>query len=399
MNILRIIAITVIFAATTVAWFILGGAISIRTHDRGGSLGGAINEGWGPPLEQTHPQTWYLTPGAARPEVIQPPASSVVAVDLRYEPKKRGLMWHRTYQVHFSGEYRIVNPSPVTQTIYVRFTLPSADVTYRNLSLQLGDAKPSERTPKDGAIVEAIQLAAGASAPLLVTYEARGNGSWKYQFGSNARIRNFALRMSTDFDEIDFPTGTASPSERSREAHGGWLLSWEYSDVLSPGGIGMEMPSVLNAGPIASRISFFGPVGLLFFFAMVLILGAARGHNLHPMNYFFLAASFFAFHLLFSYLVDVLPLALSFLIAACISLLLVGTYIHAVTRGSMTWMVVLAQFAYMVLFSYSFFFEGLTGLTITIGAIASLALLMRMTAKIDWNAKFQSAGKIQSPAA
>ena len=34
-----------------------------------------------------------------------------------------------------------------------------------------------------------------------------------------------------------------------------------------------------------------------------------------------------------------------------------------------------AQFAYMVLFSYSFFFEGLTGITITIGAIITLALL------------------------
>jgi len=36
----------------------------------------------------------------------------------------------------------------------------------------------------------------------------------------------------------------------------------------------------------------------------------------------------------------------------------------------------IAQFAYMILFSYSFFFEGLTGLTITIGAIVTLALLM-----------------------
>ena len=44
----------------------------------------------------------------------------------------------------------------------------------------------------------------------------------------------------------------------------------------------------------------------------------------------------------------------------------------------------------MVLFSYSFFFEGLTGLTITIGAIMTLALLMITTAKVNWAEKFTS---------
>jgi hypothetical protein len=44
----------------------------------------------------------------------------------------------------------------------------------------------------------------------------------------------------------------------------------------------------------------------------------------------------------------------------------------------------------MILFSYSFFFEGLTGLTITIGAIVTLALLMTATARVNWAEKFRS---------
>lgn len=43
----------------------------------------------------------------------------------------------------------------------------------------------------------------------------------------------------------------------------------------------------------------------------------------------------------------------------------------------------------MILFSYSFFFDGLTGITITIGAIITLAILMIVTAKVDWGEKFQ----------
>lgn len=395
----RIFAILFIFAASTFAWFVLGSALTIRSHSMSSSFSEAVDEGWGPPLEQLHPESWYLTPGSTRPQMEQPPASSAVAVSLIYEPKKRGLMWVRTYSVKFDAEYVVTNPSPVTQTIYVRFRLPAANVTYQNFSLRLGDGEPSSKNPENGMLVEAIELPAGGSAPMRVTYEARGSGSWRYGFGENAaRIRNFALRMNTSFAEIDFPIGTASPSTRMRSGDG-WNLAWEYLNVLSPRSLGMDMPSVLNAGPVAARITFFAPVGLLFFFAVVLILGSVQGRSLHPMNYFFLAAGFFAFQLLFAYLVDLVPLLPSFLIACAVSLLLVGTYIHAVSRGQLTRLVVAAQFTYMVLFSYSFFFEGLTGLTITLGAIATLALLMRVTARMDWSEHFRNGGRRVMPPA
>ena len=48
----------------------------------------------------------------------------------------------------------------------------------------------------------------------------------------------------------------------------------------------------------------------------------------------------------------------------------------------------LAQFIYLVLFSYAFFFKGLTGLTITIGAILTLFAVMQMTGRIRWSEKF-----------
>jgi hypothetical protein len=48
----------------------------------------------------------------------------------------------------------------------------------------------------------------------------------------------------------------------------------------------------------------------------------------------------------------------------------------------------LTQFIYLVLFSYAFFFEGLTGLTVTIGAILTLFVVMQMTGRIRWEEKF-----------
>ena len=43
-----------------------------------------------------------------------------------------------------------------------------------------------------------------------------------------------------------------------------------------------------------------------------------------------------------------------------------------------------AQIVFLVLFSYAFFFEGYTGLTVTIGAVVTLFVLMQLTARVDW---------------
>jgi inner membrane protein involved in colicin E2 resistance len=137
-------------------------------------------------------------------------------------------------------------------------------------------------------------------------------------------------------------------------------------------------------------MSFFAPVSLLFFFSVLVLMGMVRRVNLHPMNYFFLAAGCFAFQLLFAYLVDLIPLTPAFVISAVVSLVLVNGYLFAVVGLRFAQLGVVAQFAYMVLFSYSFFFEGLTGLTITIGAIVTLALLMAATARVNWAEKFGS---------
>jgi energy-converting hydrogenase Eha subunit G len=51
----------------------------------------------------------------------------------------------------------------------------------------------------------------------------------------------------------------------------------------------------------------------------------------------------------------------------------------------------LAQFIYLILFSYAFFFEGFTGLAVTIGAILTLFVVMQMTGRIRWEEKFERA--------
>ena len=153
--------------------------------------------------------------------------------------------------------------------------------------------------------------------------------------------------------------------------------------------IGVTAPNRLNPGPLASRITFFAPVSLLFFFTVMVILGIMRGRSLHPMNYFFLAAAFFAFHLLLAYLVDHLDINASFSIAAGTSLFLVISYLRVVAGMRVALVEAgAAQLVFLVLFSYAFFFEGVTGVTVTIGAVLTLFVLMQVTARVRWDEVF-----------
>jgi inner membrane protein involved in colicin E2 resistance len=128
----------------------------------------------------------------------------------------------------------------------------------------------------------------------------------------------------------------------------------------------------------------------LFFVTVLVILGILSGENLHPMNYAFVSAAFFAFHLLLAYLVDHLQIHVAFGISALTSILLVVSYLRLVagTRFALV-RAGLAQLVFLIFFSYAFFFDGFTGLTVTIGSIVTLFILMQATAKLDWSQIFE----------
>src|SRR5262249_57006880 len=123
--------------------------------------------------------------------------------------------------------------------------------------------------------------------------------------------RDFPLTARTNFKQIDFPLNSLSPTEK-HELPPGWELSWKYTNLISGFQIGVAMPEKLQPGPLAGQISYFAPVSLLLFFFLMFIITTMRNIDLHPMNYFFLATAFFAFHLLLAYLVDLVSIHLAF---------------------------------------------------------------------------------------
>jgi len=125
---------------------------------------------------------------------------------------------------------------------------------------------------------------------------------------------------------------------------------------------------------------------------VMLVLAQLRRIDLHPVNYFFLAAAFFSFHLLFAYLVDRISIPIAFAICSIVSMFLTISYLRLVVGLRFAAVeAALAQFFYLILFSLALFNEGSSGLSITIGAILTLFVTMQATGRIRWSERFKPA--------
>jgi inner membrane protein involved in colicin E2 resistance len=402
----RIIAIIFIFILTTVAWAILGGTILARTYDSGQMSSSRVESTWGSEHNQGTPTALFKTFTQRPIELIEnglkvtkyvtdetstqlPPESSKIDVNLNLGHRQKGLLWYSTYKVDFLGNYTFRNPSEKEQSVQFDLKFPTTRAIFDNLTFTV-DGNPVALTNGSNMASGVAKIGAGKVAQLTVGYSSQGLNEWRYSFGHKdvSQVRDFNLRMKTNFKDIDFPDNTLSPSEKTETADG-WELTWSFKNLLSGYQIAMAMPEKLQPGPLAGRISFFAPVSLFFFFFLMLIITTMRGIDLHPMNYFFLAAAFFSFHLLLAYLVDHVSIHASFAIAAAVSIFLVVSYLRLVVGIRFASReAALAQFIYLVMFSYAFFLKGFTGLAITIGSILTLFVVMQVTGRINWAEKF-----------
>jgi hypothetical protein len=403
----RIAAISFIFICTTIAWMILGTTIYSRTGSSNEHLEGRVASTWGTLQEQSPPAATYkktelsaVTEQDHAKTVIRqdkiermiglPLDSSRIDVNLQLDHRQKGLLWYSTYIVDFKGEYRFRNDTTETQSVEFNLPFPAEHAVYDGLVMEVDGHSLPLLTSGKGACVAAT-IAPGESAVLQVAYRSQGLDSWRYKLGDGiAQVHDFVLTMTTNFKDIDFADDTLSPTAKQPQP-AGWRLTWQYANLVSGFQIGMTMPGKLQPGPLAGEISYFAPVSLFFFFFLMFILTTLREIELHPMNYFFLAAAFFAFHLLLAYLVDHISIHLAMVIASLVSIALVVSYLRlvvgarfaAVEAGG-------AQLIYLVLFSYAFFWKGFTGLSITIISIATLFVVMQATGRIHWSQKLAS---------
>ena len=401
----QIAALVFIFMCTTIAWMILGATISARTNSSNEQLQGRVASTWGTPQEQSPPTAtyrvtefrdvpkWENGKSVVRTEKIENQipvklTASRIQVDFHLDPRQKGLLWYSTYQVQFAGDYTFRNDSTEAQTLCFRFKFPAQKAVYDGLAMLVNGNKISPITDDQGVNGQAV-VGPGETAVFHIAYRSQGLNTWRYKLGDGvAQAHDFTLNMRTNFKGIDFADDTLSPTSKQRTADG-WDLTWRYSDLISGFQIGMTMPEKLQPGPLAGEISYAAPVSLFFFFFLMFTIATMRNIDLHPVNYFFLATAFFAFHLLLAYLVDHISIHAAMIIASLVSIALVISYLRLVVNIRFAALEAgTAQFIYLIVFSYAFFWKGFTGLAITIVSVITLFVVMQATGRIRWSEKF-----------
>ncbi len=410
----RLIAIAVIYLVSALAWGTLGASLVARTGESDARLGREVTQLWGGRHRQAAPRVWVERPrevteqvpvsqhessastwkSVTRTVVDQAPVrldKSRIAVDLGLAHRQKGLLWYDTYRVGFHGRYAAINPDAVERTVGVEFRFPSADALYDGFDFRV-NGSPAPPADLSKGITTRVAVPPGGQVEIEIRYRSRGLDDWAYAFAETGvgEVSDFELVATTNVRGVDFPAGSVSPSEEA-PIPGGWRLTWRFDHLVTGQHIGIDLPNLQNPGPLAARITAFAPIALLFFLAVTIVVGVLGGFSLHPMNYAFVSAGFFAFHLLLAYLVDHISIHLAFAISSAVSVLLVVSYLRLVagTRFAVA-RAGLAQLIFLVLFSYSFFFEGYAGLTIAIGAVLTLFVLMQATARVDWGSVFSA---------
>jgi len=400
----RLIAIGFIFGCTSIAWLILAGVTAGRTHVSDSGLRARVERLWGAPQTQLPPavkashkvvkRVESLEDGKKIVRDVEETASeritldgSALSVALVLEHRQKGLLWYATYHVDFRGDYVITNAGDIPREFEITLPFAAKNTVFDDLRFEL-EGRPWQVAPApgEGRITGRAQLAPGETVTLKVGYRSQGMERWSYSFGNGiSEVRNFRLALRANFDAIDFPEDGISPARKER-AGDGWHLTWEFRRLVAGVNISMLMPEKLQPGPLASQIAGFAPISLFFFIVVMLTIGVVKRVDLHPMHFFFLAAAFFSFHLLFAYLADQIAIHAAFALAAATSLALTVSYLRIAFGSRFAFLAAgAAQLVYLVLFSYAFFFKGMTGLAITLGAIVTLFVLMQVTGRTNWN--------------
>jgi hypothetical protein len=177
-----------------------------------------------------------------------PLESSHLNVDLNLEHRQKGLLWYNTYKVGFDGAYAFRNPTDKDRDVTFTLGFPTSQAIYDDLVFTVDGVPISLRNEKNAASGIA-KVAAGKTAYLKVGYKSQGLNDWKYSFGDDvtsqtasreystpgsdvAQVRDFSLKMTTNFKDIDFPDNTLSPTQKSETANG-WALDWNYKNLVS----------------------------------------------------------------------------------------------------------------------------------------------------------------------
>ncbi len=127
-----------------------------------------------------------------------------------------------------------VSKRDVTRTVVAHLSFPSEQGQFDNFAFRVNGQPAARAEDLSKGATARLEIAPGGELAIELTYDSRGLDTWTYALGPGniAQVQDFTLTRRTDFDRVDFPPGTMSPTARQRRGDG-WELTWRFESLLT----------------------------------------------------------------------------------------------------------------------------------------------------------------------
>src|SRR5215467_16350831 len=132
----RLLALFAILIGASMSWETLTGVLATRTAQADSDQQADLGSLWGP--EQTQGVPRFSVSENKRWKDVSIDATTITT-GLHLEQRRKGLLWHNTYLVDFSADYRVAVPSSRT-ALWLDFPLPSQDAVYDDVRVLVDGA-------------------------------------------------------------------------------------------------------------------------------------------------------------------------------------------------------------------------------------------------------------------
>lgn len=303
--------------------------------------------------------------------------------------RRKGLLYFPGFDYSFSGSYLLRNNLKEAADYSFEFQFPRSAGRVSGIQVEF-DRKPYTA---DVNLADGIQwqgrLQPGESHLITVVYRAQGTGTLRYSFtGRKTAIRNLDVRLTAQFDDIEILDGTMLPAGVDRGAEGR-NYRWSGKELVTDQDIALKFNVPGNYGQFVAKLFWNAPFAIFLFLLVLTVLIKGRQLQLHVMHFLLLTASFFSFYLLGSYLVSYLPVIPALLISLAVSSGMMVYYAFLLKRDKLLIKAVAAAaFVFQWIYSLAFLSPAHAGLIITLTVVGSLAVLLKLTAGVNWQNKW-----------
>ncbi len=397
----RLLGYAFVFFLLVPTWFILGGVNHDRSRDAEGALSMEVSSLFGGPVTFRPPKVtrqgvdevvsrvkeddaWVdqveLVP-YAHPVGLQ---RHHLLADVGEERRNRGLVSFRLFTVDAAASWAFTSSGDPGETMRIGWRPPQVSMI-EDFEVRL-EGEPVQVDLQEGTLWLEVPAAPARQVVMDVDLRTRGRDRVGYADDESglATLRDVDVRLRLDQDDHDLPMDAASPT-RVIDRDGGVELLWVSDTMITDRSFEASFADPMQPGELAARLAWAAPWSLALFVSFIGALVVVRDIDVHPIHLVLTGMGFFAFNLLFSYLVDVVGVGWAFAVSAAVSVFLVTTYLsQAVSPAFGYRQAGVAQLVFLVGFALANVWEGMTGLSITVTGIVTLWAIMRITAKVDW---------------